>query len=360
MKKLLQLCFCTLALLRPFFNYSQEGALSPTLNGAESTACIEPTTSWWLGGNNISYVTPTAVTLGSPPPPTVQGNIGTCNNYDFILKSNNLNTMWIKPSTKVGISESNPVAKFEVLETNPVSAQQGGQHAKLLSSFRAKVQNDFKHNEWVYRATSSQNGWEDYALHDALSVDLSYLIPAFNTLTWWERLPGQNIQKWGDGNSTYMILTQNRLTVENQVLVGTQSGAPNNSALCVNIDQNSNPNALEIFDQASQKINFKVKANGYAYAREINVMPTNITFPDYVFEKSYKLKTLNELETFVKQTKHLPNIPSAAEVAANGINVAEMQVKQMEKIEELFLYVIELKKENDVLKKKIAKLENKK
>ncbi|MBI3235517.1 MAG: hypothetical protein HYZ42_16005, partial [Bacteroidetes bacterium] len=170
---------------------------------------------------------------------------------------------------------------------------------------------------------------------------------------------GQNIQKWGDGNKTYMTLSQNRLTVENQVLVGNFNNAPNLAALCVNTNLLVNTNAIQVFETSFNKIQFCVKSDGFVYAREINVMPMNIQFPDYVFDNTYKLKTLHELETYLKQNRHLPNIPTAKEVNDKGINLAEMQVKQMEKIEELFLYVIELKKENEALKKKMTLLESK-
>ena len=86
-------------------------------------------------------------------------------------------------------------------------------------------------------------------------------------------------------------------------------------------------------------------------------MPTSTPFPDYVFAKDYKLKSLENLESFIKENKHLPNIPSASEVAISGINVGEMQIKQMEKIEEAFLYIIQLKKENEELKVRLQKLE---
>ena len=117
--------------------------------------------------------------------------------------------------------------------------------------------------------------------------------------------------------------------------------------------------SVTIKDIASNKVNFSVKPNGYVYAREINVMPTTITFPDYVFAKNYKLMPLAEVENYVTANKHLPNIPSAKEVETNGINLADLQIKQMEKIEELYLHLIELKKENEALKTRIESLEKK-
>lgn len=72
---------------------------------------------------------------------------------------------------------------------------------------------------------------------------------------------------------------------------------------------------------------------------------------DYVFANDYKLKPLSEVEAYIKENKHLPNIPSASELVSEGLNLGEMQAKQMEKIEELTLYMIEMKKEIDTLKK---------
>ncbi|MBL7910149.1 MAG: DUF4200 domain-containing protein [Bacteroidia bacterium] len=74
---------------------------------------------------------------------------------------------------------------------------------------------------------------------------------------------------------------------------------------------------------------------------------------DYVFAPEYKLKSLENLEDYIKENKHLPNIPSAKEIEANGINMGEMSKIQMEKIEELTLYIIELKKEIEAIKKEI-------
>ncbi|WP_046755483.1 hypothetical protein [Kordia jejudonensis] len=72
---------------------------------------------------------------------------------------------------------------------------------------------------------------------------------------------------------------------------------------------------------------------------------------DYVFAKNYNLKPLEEVETFINENGHLPNIPSAEEVESEGLNLGEIDAKLLEKIEELTLYVIELKKEINELKK---------
>ncbi|MGH7453858.1 MAG: TMF family protein, partial [bacterium] len=67
--------------------------------------------------------------------------------------------------------------------------------------------------------------------------------------------------------------------------------------------------------------------------------------------------SLEEVEQYIKTNKHLPGIPSEKEVAENGVSLGEMQAKLLQKIEELTLYMIELKKENDLLQKRVSSLE---
>lgn len=71
------------------------------------------------------------------------------------------------------------------------------------------------------------------------------------------------------------------------------------------------------------------------------------SYADFVFEDDYALPTLSEVERFIEKNNHLPDIPSEAEAKANGIDLQEMQAKLLQKIEELTLYVIDLKKENE-------------
>lgn len=71
---------------------------------------------------------------------------------------------------------------------------------------------------------------------------------------------------------------------------------------------------------------------------------------DYVFDPQYELMSLPDLRQYIAQHQHLPNIPAAEEVKANGLSVAQMQVKLMEKVEELTLYILELEAEMQELK----------
>ena len=80
-------------------------------------------------------------------------------------------------------------------------------------------------------------------------------------------------------------------------------------------------------------------------------------WPDYVFSDNYKLLSLKEVDDFIKEKKHLPGIPSEKEVKEEGLSISDMMAKQMQKIEELTLYMIDLKKENDAIKKELAELQ---
>ena len=87
---------------------------------------------------------------------------------------------------------------------------------------------------------------------------------------------------------------------------------------------------------------------GVASARGLKISVTS--FADHVFNNDYILKTINEVECFIKANKHLPEIPSEADVVNHELDVGQMQTKLLEKIEELTLYVIDLQKQIDFLK----------
>ncbi len=84
-------------------------------------------------------------------------------------------------------------------------------------------------------------------------------------------------------------------------------------------------------------------------------LASTIDWSDYVFADNYELKTLNEVEDYIKENKHLPGVPSAEEVVKDGIDVAKMDATLLQKIEELTLYVIEQQKQIEELKAKLNK-----
>jgi hypothetical protein len=88
----------------------------------------------------------------------------------------------------------------------------------------------------------------------------------------------------------------------------------------------------------------KLSVNGKIRAREVKVEPT-ANWPDYVFEEGYKLLTLAEISAYIRQNQHLPELPSAKDVAENGFELGEMNKILLKKVEELTLHLIEKDKE---------------
>jgi hypothetical protein len=97
----------------------------------------------------------------------------------------------------------------------------------------------------------------------------------------------------------------------------------------------------------------KLSVNGRIRAKEVKVEVEN--WPDYVFASDYKLPTLSSLAAYIKENGHLPDIPTAAEVAEQGLSIGEANAKLLKKIEELTLYTLE---QEEILQKQQQQLEN--
>ncbi|NMN37165.1 hypothetical protein [Pedobacter sp. SG918] len=98
----------------------------------------------------------------------------------------------------------------------------------------------------------------------------------------------------------------------------------------------------------------KLSVNGNIRAKEIKVEASN--WPDYVFEEGYKVGKLEELESYIKENKHLPEIPSAKLIEKEGLVLGEMNKKLLKNLEELTLHVIELNKRMEKLEAENQKL----
>lgn len=99
----------------------------------------------------------------------------------------------------------------------------------------------------------------------------------------------------------------------------------------------------------------KLAVNGDILAKEVRVK-NNISVPDYVFESDYELPTLADVDAYVKKHKHLPEIPSASDIEKDGLDLAEMNLLLLKKVEELTLHLIDVKKENEEQENQIKQL----
>jgi hypothetical protein len=133
----------------------------------------------------------------------------------------------------------------------------------------------------------------------------------------------------------------------------------------------ANDSGLALYSDGSEKVRIKhdgsvgigtintfgyrLAVNGAIGAKEVNVEVTS-DWPDFVFSDTYELRSLEEVDRYISQNKHLPAIPSEAEVREYGINLGEMNAKLLQKIEELTLYLIEQNKQNQSQQAEIAAL----
>ena len=110
----------------------------------------------------------------------------------------------------------------------------------------------------------------------------------------------------------------------------------------------------ELSQPTGKDSNYKLAVDGKIVAKEVVVRIDN--WADYVFTNNYHLMPLKDVKNYLKTHRHLPGINTAHELEENGLNLGEMQRKQMEKTEDLYLYVIQLSEQMEQLKLENAAL----
>ena len=159
---------------------------------------------------------------------------------------------------------------------------------------------------------------------------------------------GNKISIYNSGSTDYGIGLQAGLLqiyTAGQDAIGFGHGSSSN----FNQTMTYYPGTAQLGVNCLPQSGYNLAVKGSIRANEV-VVETG--WADYVFDDKYKLLSLDEVEAHIKANKHLPGVPSAKEIETNGLKVGEVQAKMMEKIEELTLYVIELKKEIELLKAK--------
>lgn len=143
----------------------------------------------------------------------------------------------------------------------------------------------------------------------------------------------------------------NESTVSNSVPVTTNASSGGGSSIWSESNSIANYTGDVAIGTTTVPSGYKLAVHGKIISEELKVQ-LQAQWPDYVFAENYNLLTLEEVQKYIKDQGHLPNIPSAKEVGKNGLEVGEMNRLLLEKIEELTLYI--LKQEQ-----KIKKMNNK-
>ncbi|MBI5218322.1 MAG: hypothetical protein HY958_05275 [Bacteroidia bacterium] len=115
----------------------------------------------------------------------------------------------------------------------------------------------------------------------------------------------------------------------------------------------STDDALELIVTSTNNTDMYLK--GQIYCKEVFIKQ-DIAWPDYVFSKNYKLPSLNEIENYINQHNHLPDVPCAKDVQINGQKIGELNAILLKKIEELTLYILEQNKELKILRNEVEGL----
>lgn len=131
--------------------------------------------------------------------------------------------------------------------------------------------------------------------------------------------------------------------------IGFGHGTPWNSTLGLQILANGNVGIGTITPNA------RLAVNGNILANEIKIK-TNIAVPDYVFAPEYQLMPLSTLEKYISEHRHLPEVPSASDVEKNGLDVAEMNLILLKKIEEITLHMINKDKAIEELRNELEQI----
>lgn len=223
--------------------------------------------------------------------------------------------LFIQNEGNVGIGTTTPKTISEIKRTFP-SGSQGIDFLRLTSS---------QAGAW-FSQLGLQFRWED------TGNEVAYNLAQITATPYWPSgtQSGGHLQFWTkslDPSSESPLSEKMRITEAGNVGIGT-----------------------------TDTKGYRLAVSGKIRAQEIKVEAS--PWPDYVFAKSYELPTLQETEKHIKEKGHLPGIPSAEEVKANGIDLGEMNAKLLQKIEELTLHMIEQNKsiqlQNEKFEAKIA------
>ncbi len=153
---------------------------------------------------------------------------------------------------------------------------------------------------------------------------------------------------WGVNSTAILNLGDQNCYIKNSWDAGFSIGVWQSSGVR-DVIRIKNSGNVSIGDKISSN-GYKLGVDGTIGAREVVVEIDS--WADYVFSDTYKLRSLTEVENFVNQNKHLPDVPKGTEVEANGVGLGEMNRILLQKVEELTLYIIEQEK-------RISELENK-
>jgi hypothetical protein len=331
---------------------------------------------WVMGGNSVAG--------------GVANRIGTCNYADFILKSGGIEQIYMKASTSTwgsgligfGPGNSSPISQVDITDgqADPNWWRSVPDHTRIYGDYYGTIEASGQMNllfaDEFYIGTGSRgsvtptiyaNMWGQVGigtntpntmLHVAggdLEVDGRIGVNVWNPSVTVDARHGSaaEIRAYTTSSNTAKLTVMNSLlqynfTIDNAAMGHISAGS--NNILNFQMSGGTPQTWMGQRPTSGTHTNFNFAAPKIV-AKEIYVFTTG--WADYVFEDTYKLPALSDVEAFYKQNKHLPEIPTACQVEEEGISVGEMNMLLLKKVEELTLYVVEQQKEINELKAKM-------
>ncbi|MEQ5790806.1 fibronectin type III domain-containing protein [Muricauda sp. NFXS6] len=205
--------------------------------------------------------------------------------------------------------------------------------------------------------------------HTDTTIDLSWSGATDNVGVTGYRIYKDGFLEVSPGNvGTYQVTGLSANTAYDFIVTAVDAAgneSANSNQISVTTDASTGGGSVSVWDESSGTVSYtgnvaigtttvpsgyQLAVEGHIRTREIRV--DQDVWPDYVFLDDYQLMSLSEIRTYIDINGHLPNIPSAKEVEANGLDLGEMNKLLLEKIEELTLHIIKLKEEVNTLKTK--------
>jgi hypothetical protein len=288
-----------------------------------------------------------------------------------------LTRMHIDGSGKIGIGTTSPSHNLEVTDNagTPTFALRGALDSKLI--FEPADGSD----RFTIWADMDQSTWNDALRFSTATASDALAIKGDGNVGVGTTAPNAKLEVFGgsirlsDAPSRYLNISQdaggqpygrgwtNVYAGGRQFKLTGWSHLPDNTGSAQkDIIHFDGYNLLLVKDNGgnlgigTSKPDAKLTVKGNIHAEEVKV-DLNVPAPDYVFEEDYELQTLQQIESYIKTNKHLPEVPSAKQMEAEGLNLKEMNLLLLKKVEEMTLYLIDqnkritkLEEENKTLK----------
>lgn len=261
------------------------------------------------------------------------------------------NTAWrmvVDNAGNVGVGTESPTSKLEVYGNGGgnVDMKVRGRITTGDASLSGGVWMNSAQTMFIGQATTTALGLYNNGAFSLVADNMSRIGIGVNTPTARLDVAGLGAgsvdfkvngrMKTGDGASTMGgVFVNNTETMLVGQYDASKMGFFNNGAWRLITDSNGNVGIGTLAPDALLAV------KGTVHAREVKVDMAGAVAPDYVFEKNYKLPSLDDIKSYINQHHHLPEVPSAKELEENGMNVGEMNLTLLKKIEELTLYIIE-------------------